>query len=646
MDGALSWPLVSQVREAAVAVAVTVVPDAPEVCLAQVEELAFARDRLEAAIALRAGRVHAAGAARQGGHASTRTWLRSVCGMSRRTAYRTVALGIELARLPEVRARFASGNLAEGVVAAICAATTGLSDEDAAKAEAILLELADSAGPQEIAKAGRYLRAVLDPDGEIKDADADYDARFLLLRETDTGGVEGEFRLPREAAARLRALLDAYAKPRAQGDDRPLRVRNADALIALLEQQITTELLVLVNADSLPDDPPADGGSPPYGAASGSGASSDIRSGDNASEGSDCEFGTSDADASDDRARGDDVAEDCDVDGEESGDPPAGDLLCPGGDLEPLDFEDLSPDHGQVQDTGAGTGEEPIAGTVTGTGAGAGEGDDALNTPVSGAGTGSPQTGYDRTGHAAGRDGAGPGGTGQQTEPGTRPPDTPASADTGPGRYEPGTANRLADRDPTDHEPMVTEPMVTEPMVTEPMDAGRMDAGGAGARPIDTGDVGAGGGGFGAGDWRWQSVLRTLPGLLLSTGHLLPITDVHRLARTSTLVRLVMNAQGQVLDMGRKTRLATPAQRRAVQARYDTCWVKGCSLPVSMCQVDHLDNWSEGGRTDLARLGPACQFHNRDRYLHPDRYRRRQIGPDRWEFTYIGPSPTRKPRRA
>ncbi|GGO16635.1 hypothetical protein GCM10010116_33550 [Microbispora rosea subsp. aerata] len=67
--------------------------------------------------------------------------------------------------------------------------------------------------------------------------------------------MEGEFYLPREAAARLRALLDAYAKPRAEGDDRPLRVRNADAFIALLEDKIATELLVLVSAESLPTDP-------------------------------------------------------------------------------------------------------------------------------------------------------------------------------------------------------------------------------------------------------------------------------------------------------------------------------------------------------------------------------------------------------
>ncbi|MFC0862918.1 hypothetical protein ACFHYQ_11500, partial [Sphaerimonospora cavernae] len=147
-SGAGSWPLVSAVRESALALALTAVPDAPDVCLAQLEELIFARDRLEAAIAVRVQRVHAAGAARERGHASTRTWLRSVCGTSRRVANRVVGLGMELERLAQVKAGYAAGSLSEAVVSAICAATAGLSDADAANAEQILLELAEAAGPE------------------------------------------------------------------------------------------------------------------------------------------------------------------------------------------------------------------------------------------------------------------------------------------------------------------------------------------------------------------------------------------------------------------------------------------------------------------------------------------------------------------
>ncbi|WP_204017340.1 DUF222 domain-containing protein [Sphaerimonospora thailandensis] len=214
MSEGTSWQLVTTLRETAQALALALTPDSPVECLGELEGLVFARDRLEAAITVRAQRVHAAGVVRERGHASTKTWLRSVCGMSRRAANRTVALGIELERLPQVRERFAAGSLAEGVVTAICAVTAGLSDEDAAKAEQILLELAEAAGPDEIAKAGRYLRAVLDPDGEIKDANADYDSRFLLIRETGTGGLEGEFRLPREAAPACERFSTRTPSPR------------------------------------------------------------------------------------------------------------------------------------------------------------------------------------------------------------------------------------------------------------------------------------------------------------------------------------------------------------------------------------------------------------------------------------------------
>ncbi|WP_460715383.1 DUF222 domain-containing protein, partial [Microbispora hainanensis] len=170
-------------------------------------------------------------------------------------AGRLLMLGAELPRLPQVREKFAVGELAAGVVEAICAAVAGLSDEQASLAEPILVELAGKAGAAEVAKAGRHLRAVLDPDGEERDEQADYGRRFLRVRPGKGGGVEGEFYIPREPGARLMTLLQEYAKKKADGDDRTLTERQADALIAALEQQIVTELLVVVSAESLPTDP-------------------------------------------------------------------------------------------------------------------------------------------------------------------------------------------------------------------------------------------------------------------------------------------------------------------------------------------------------------------------------------------------------
>ncbi|MEV1201559.1 hypothetical protein, partial [Microbispora rosea] len=77
-----SWVLVGSLRESAQALALTPLPEDADVCLAETEDLLFARDRITCALADRVGRVHAAGRAKQHGHASTRSWLRTAAGMS------------------------------------------------------------------------------------------------------------------------------------------------------------------------------------------------------------------------------------------------------------------------------------------------------------------------------------------------------------------------------------------------------------------------------------------------------------------------------------------------------------------------------------------------------------------------------------
>ncbi|GAB3877746.1 hypothetical protein GCM10027612_01030 [Microbispora bryophytorum subsp. camponoti] len=191
--GRSSWVLVGSLRESAQALALAALPGDADVCLAEAEDLLFARDRITCALADRVGQVHRAGQARQHGHASTRSWLRTAAGMSVAGAGCLLTLAVELARLPRVRERFAAGVLSAGVVEAICTATARLSDEHVGLAEPILLELAGKAGPAEVAKAGRYLRAVLDPDGEERDERADYGRRFLRVRPTAGGGLEGSF---------------------------------------------------------------------------------------------------------------------------------------------------------------------------------------------------------------------------------------------------------------------------------------------------------------------------------------------------------------------------------------------------------------------------------------------------------------------
>ncbi len=83
-------------------------------------------------------------------------------------------------------------------------------------------------------------------------------------------------------------------------------------------------------------------------------------------------------------------------------------------------------------------------------------------------------------------------------------------------------------------------------------------------------------------------------------------SDVH-----AVVVRngVVIHAPG-TLDLGRTTRLAGPAQRRALRALYATCAIPGCQVRYDRCKLHHVVWWRHGGRTDLSNLLPVCARHH------------------------------------
>ena len=72
---------------------------------------------------------------------------------------------------------------------------------------------------------------------------------------------------------------------------------------------------------------------------------------------------------------------------------------------------------------------------------------------------------------------------------------------------------------------------------------------------------------------------------------------------------IVLHAPGE-LDLGRSTRLANRAQRRALRAMYATCAIPGCEVRFDRCKIHHIVWWRNGGRTDLANLLPVCTHHH------------------------------------
>jgi Domain of unknown function (DUF222)/HNH endonuclease len=97
-------------------------------------------------------------------------------------------------------------------------------------------------------------------------------------------------------------------------------------------------------------------------------------------------------------------------------------------------------------------------------------------------------------------------------------------------------------------------------------------------------------------------------------------------ARLRAAITLLPPALGgaptQPLEVGRATRVVSPAQRAALAVRDGGCVAPGCDRPPAWCEAHHLRHWLHGGATDLANLVLLCRTHHRTVHqghqrLHP-----------------------------
>jgi hypothetical protein len=93
--------------------------------------------------------------------------------------------------------------------------------------------------------------------------------------------------------------------------------------------------------------------------------------------------------------------------------------------------------------------------------------------------------------------------------------------------------------------------------------------------------------------------------------------SVRRLTCDGALVRILETGTSEPLDVGRKTRVISPALRRAVKRRDKSCRYPNC-LHARFTQVHHLEHWADGGKTCLSNLVLLCRHHHR--LLHEGRY--------------------------
>jgi hypothetical protein len=120
-----------------------------------------------------------------------------------------------------------------------------------------------------------------------------------------------------------------------------------------------------------------------------------------------------------------------------------------------------------------------------------------------------------------------------------------------------------------------------------------------------------------------------------------PITpqQARVIALNAGISAMVLGTDGYPLYLGRTARFVTTAQRRALEALYETCAADECDIPARICQLDHVFNWTDNGTTDIDRLAPACSFHNRLKYAHPEWFTIHQDRANRWRYTIRRPRP-------
>jgi hypothetical protein len=104
----------------------------------------------------------------------------------------------------------------------------------------------------------------------------------------------------------------------------------------------------------------------------------------------------------------------------------------------------------------------------------------------------------------------------------------------------------------------------------------------------------------------------------LDTGGRISAGEARRLACTSGLVPAVLGTGSAPLDLGRTTRLHTPAQRTAMAIRDHGCTAHGCDRPPGWCQAHHDTPWSHGGTTTLETGRLLCPRHHQ--LAHDTRY--------------------------
>lgn len=114
---------------------------------------------------------------------------------------------------------------------------------------------------------------------------------------------------------------------------------------------------------------------------------------------------------------------------------------------------------------------------------------------------------------------------------------------------------------------------------------------------------------------------------IVGHGPIDPLTAKQMFLDVGVFRRVVVDPiRSVVVDMDRRSRHATQAQRDWLVLQHGTCSRDGCNRLALDADIDHRIPWTQGGRTNLDELRPLCPRDHKTRHKTRAVYRSRDDG--------------------
>ncbi|WP_305886582.1 HNH endonuclease signature motif containing protein [Pseudarthrobacter sp. SSS035] len=120
-------------------------------------------------------------------------------------------------------------------------------------------------------------------------------------------------------------------------------------------------------------------------------------------------------------------------------------------------------------------------------------------------------------------------------------------------------------------------------------------------------------------------------------------TTLRKLACDADIIPVLLGTSGEILELGRKTRLFTPAQRLALTARDQGCAFPNCTIPAPWCEAHHITYWSHDGSTNVSNGALLCSHHHH--LIHKEQWTIHTRNGVPWFTPPRHTDPTQKPQQ-